>query len=96
MLEVARWGNRGQNGGAKWGELTPMCIRNGTGPFLRKRMLDPILSNFWHQIGPFSGLFVLWMGQSGSKRAQNDLISLVCAPQMVEYHFWKNAFLTPF
>ena len=36
------------------------------------------------------------VGLNGSKQAQNDLISLVCAPQMVQDQFWKITFLTPF
>ena len=31
---------------------------------------------------------------SESKRAENWLISIVCASQMVQDHFWKNRFLT--
>ena len=36
------------------------------------------------------------MGQNVSPRAQNGLKKLVLAPQIVQDHFWKNTFLSPF
>ena len=42
------------------------------------------------------GLCLHLMGQNGSKRGQNRLNSLACAPQAVEDEFWENTFFDPF
>ena len=42
------------------------------------------------------GAYMWRNGLNWVKRAQNGLISLVCAPPMVQDHFWKKAFLTHF
>ena len=46
---------------------------------------------------PFSRLFGTVEGpKKGSNQAQNGLIALVCAPQIVHDHTWQNEFLTHF
>ena len=51
---------------------------------------------FVHKMAHFQGFSGPERAQNGSKPAQNGLISLVCAPQMVKDHLWKNTFLTHF
>ena len=59
-------------------------------------VLARFLRHLWSQIGPFSRHFGLERGKNFSTWAQNGLIPLVCAPQMVQKYLWKNTFLTHF
>ena len=57
-----------------------LSIPNGAGSLLGKRVLDPFLSHFWSQNGPFSMHFGIFRGPkcatTGSKRAKNTCLSI--------------------
>ena len=71
-----------------------VCVStpNGLGSFLEKHIFDPFLTSFCSRNAHFQGFLGCCRGQNGSKRAQNGLISLDCAPQMVHDQFWKTRF----
>ena len=43
--------------GSKWAKNTCLCIQNGPGSLLEKRVFDPFLTHCWSQNGPFSRHF---------------------------------------
>ena len=61
---------------------------------------NAFLTHFCPIFGPktahFQGILGFSMAQNASPGAQNGLKTLVWASQMVQGHFWKNAFLTHF
>ena len=82
--------------GSKWAQNTCSCTPNGRGSLLEKRVFDSFFTHFCSQNGPFSRHFGIFQGQNLSQWAQNGLKTLVGASEMVQNHFWKNAFLTHF
>ena len=48
--------------GSKWAHFTCLCIPNGVGSCLEKRIFDPFLPHSWSQNSPFSRHFVTLEG----------------------------------
>ena len=63
---------------------------------LEKRIFDPVVTHFYPKTAPLQRILGFSRGQNASPRAQNGLKTLVGSFQMVEGHFWKNAFWTHF
>ena len=82
--------------GSKWAKNTCLSIPHGPGSLVEKRIFDPFLTQFWSQIGPFSGHFGSFHGPkrvtTGSKWAKNTSLSI---PNGLG-SFLENAFLTHF
>ena len=66
--------------GSKWAKNTCLCIQNGLGSLLEKRVFDPFLTHCWSQNGPFSRHFGIFHGPkratTGSKRPKNTCLSI--------------------
>ena len=66
--------------GSKWAKNTCLCIQNGLGSLLEKRVFDPFWIHFWSHNGPFSRHCGIFHGPkrvtTGSKRAKNTCLSI--------------------
>ena len=65
--------------GSKWAKNICLCIQNGLGSLLEKRVFDPFWTHCWSQNGPFSRHFGIFHGPkratTGSKRPKNTCLS---------------------
>ena len=66
--------------GSKWAKNTCLCIQNGLGSLLEKRVFDQFLTHCWSQNGPFSRHLGIFHGPkratTGSKRPKNTCLSI--------------------
>ena len=66
--------------GSKWAKNTCLCIQNGLGSLLEKRVFDPFLTRFWSHNGPLSRHCGIFHGPkcvtTGSKRPKNTHLSI--------------------
>ena len=67
--------------GSKRAKNTCLCIPNGPGSFLEKRVFDPFLTHFWSQNGPFSRHFGIFHAPkpvaTGAKWATTTCLSII-------------------
>ena len=86
--------------GSKWAKNTCLSIPNGPGSLLEKHVLDPFLTNFWSQNGPFSNHFGIFHGPkrvtTGSKWAKNTCLSIPNGPGSLLEKRIFDPFLTHF
>ena len=82
--------------GSKWAKNTCLCTPNGQGHFWKNTFLTHCSLIFAPKTAHFQGILGFSMGQNPSQWAPNGLKTRVCAPPMVQDHFWKNVFLTHF
>ena len=82
--------------GSKWAQNTCLSIPNGPGSLLEKRVLDPFLTHFWFQNGPFSGHFGIFHYPkpvaTDSKWAKTTCLSIINGPGS----FLKKRIFDPF
>ena len=66
--------------GSKWAKNTCLCIPNGPRPLLEKHIVDPSLTHFCSQNGPFSRHIGIFHGPKpvpmGSKWAKNTCLGI--------------------
>ena len=82
--------------GTKWAHFTCLCTPNGPRSLLEKCVLDPFLTPYWSQNGPFSRHFGIFQGPkrvtTHSKRAKNTCLSI---PSSLGTTFEKTIFFRP-
>ena len=86
--------------GSKWAKITCLSMPNGRGSLLEKHVLNPFLTHFWSQNGPFSRHFGIFHGPkcvtTGSKWAKITCLSISNGPGSLLKKCVFDPFLTRF
>ena len=85
---------------SKHAKNTCLTITNGAASIVEKHILDPFLTHFWSQNGPFTSHFGIFHGPkrvtTGSKRAKNTCLSITNGPRSLLEKHLCDPFLTHF